>query len=1080
MSIVARIFTLIALMLLLVASGVLFNGLTLRQNRLKELRVDTEQLARVSEFDLIRILDGTYQLLGTLARLPVHGWDERACALLEATASADFEYDHLVAVDVNGIVECSSSGRSQTGIIVSDRKFLDRVFATRKLVVGMYGRGQLSGNEVLRVGQARVNDAGTVIGAVYAGINLTWLNTEVSRWQLGKNVRIYVADRNGILIASNSDAASIGGPISDDLKPFLFAKEIGTTETIKAGGVRELYGYVPVGAGPSAEFGIFVGRNVAAAIADINRSIFLNIAVALAGLIVSGVFAAVYIRHILALPFQNLLLAASRWRAGDWSARAGSGRNVPEFERLAAAFDGMAGEVSARDLALREREVILNAIAKCAAELVPAGTLAKAIPRILQTMGEAMGADRVIVLEVPPVGSPTILRYAWQGPAVSVEVHAEYFAALPSEVSAELALELHRESGVVNLRRCDVRGAVKDLFERFGIESNLQAPFSVDGTLFGVVAIDDCRVQRPWTPIEIEAASVLANLIGAAIARDRHLERISNADVVARNSPAIVYRMAANVSPPQITYVSDNIALTGNDPAELTGDIGRIIARIHPDDRSTVKSAITAATTGPGTAGSVEFRIADAGGTYHWVENRYNPMRDSEGRLLEIAGVLLDITARKATQEKLLFANTLLSTLTETMPDGIVVVDSDKKIISSNRRFSEIWRLRPALVETMDDVAVLSSVATSVKDPEAFAARVNYLYEHTWESAQDELETVDGKFLDRRTASLRADGQYLGRVWFFRDVTESRQAFERTQAMLERARRQLQMLGFLSKAESLISGDVDRLAQQITEQVTEVIGCERVNIWLFNDDATELRCIDLYEASSGTHSAGMVLQEPEFRHELRLLKDVLYIASDDALTNCGATGYAETYLKQHRISSKLDTLIEIGGRHLGLLCFEYVGGPHRWEHDEIVFARQIADKIGHGILVRQRGNEEEKRRLSEAALAGAQKIAHLGSWSFDAATKEASFSAESSRILGVDSATFGRTYEAYLSRVHPDDRARYAHAISDGITGQKGYVAEYRLVMDDGSIKWIHDIGENVYDSLGRHLGMTGTMQDIT
>src|ERR1700720_3905602 len=99
MSIVTRIFALIALTLLLVAGGVLFSGLQLRQNRIDELRSDTMQLAHIAELDMVRILEGTHQLLATLAKLPVgHGWDERACSIVSATASSDFEYDHIVAV----------------------------------------------------------------------------------------------------------------------------------------------------------------------------------------------------------------------------------------------------------------------------------------------------------------------------------------------------------------------------------------------------------------------------------------------------------------------------------------------------------------------------------------------------------------------------------------------------------------------------------------------------------------------------------------------------------------------------------------------------------------------------------------------------------------------------------------------------------------------------------------------------------------------------------------------------------------------------------------------------------------------
>jgi hypothetical protein len=129
-SIVTRIFMLIAVTLLLVASGELLSGLNLRQNRLDELRSDTMQLAHIAELDMIRILEGTHQLLATLAKLPVgHGWDERACSVVSATASSDFEYDHIVAVDGSGTRQCSSTLFMRSGTPMPDRELFDRIVA---------------------------------------------------------------------------------------------------------------------------------------------------------------------------------------------------------------------------------------------------------------------------------------------------------------------------------------------------------------------------------------------------------------------------------------------------------------------------------------------------------------------------------------------------------------------------------------------------------------------------------------------------------------------------------------------------------------------------------------------------------------------------------------------------------------------------------------------------------------------------------------------------------------------------------------------------------------------------------------
>ena len=355
MSIVKRIFLLIAVTLGLVAGGALFNGLHLLQKRSEELRGDTVQLARVADLDMGRVLDGTHQLLATLAKLPAgHGWDARACSVIEAAASSDFEYDHLVATDRDGIIQCSSNGPTYVGTAMPDRELLDRVVATAGFSVGVYGVGRLSQNEVIRVGFPVVDDAGAVVGTIYAGINLTWLNTAISEWQLGEKATIDITDRNGILIAHHPDPRRVGQPVADKLRPYLSVAGMGTAVVADVRGVSYLYGYVPINVGPSNDLGVFVGRDRGQALADVYRSIWLNAAVILIGLLLSAVFAVFYVRRFLSRPFQGLLTAAGRWRNGDWSARAGAVSGIPEFDRLASAFDGMAAEVSARDKALQK------------------------------------------------------------------------------------------------------------------------------------------------------------------------------------------------------------------------------------------------------------------------------------------------------------------------------------------------------------------------------------------------------------------------------------------------------------------------------------------------------------------------------------------------------------------------------------------------------------------------------------------------------------------------------------------------------------------------------------------------------
>jgi PAS domain S-box-containing protein len=127
-----------------------------------------------------------------------------------------------------------------------------------------------------------------------------------------------------------------------------------------------------------------------------------------------------------------------------------------------------------------------------------------------------------------------------------------------------------------------------------------------------------------------------------------------------------------------------------------------------------------------------------------------------------------------------------------------------------------------------------------------------------------------------------------------------------------------------------------------------------------------------------------------------------------------------------------------------------------------------------------RKQAEEGLRQSEAELAEAQRVAKLGSWSFDLATNALRWSKELYRVFDLEETTFGNTYEAFLSRVHPDDRPRVLQANAEARAGGKPFELEYRVLARAGQVKTIREIGYAVKDATGKVMSLFGTAQDIT
>jgi len=129
--------------------------------------------------------------------------------------------------------------------------------------------------------------------------------------------------------------------------------------------------------------------------------------------------------------------------------------------------------------------------------------------------------------------------------------------------------------------------------------------------------------------------------------------------------------------------------------------------------------------------------------------------------------------------QKLNLRNIILSTQQEAAYDGILVVDENVKILSINRRFVELWGVPTDLIGNQDNKPLLQFIADRLADPSAFLKHVQYLCAHRRETSQEEIELKDGRIFDRFSAPMFGeDNKYYGRVWYFRDITERKQAEE--------------------------------------------------------------------------------------------------------------------------------------------------------------------------------------------------------------------------------------------------------------------------------------------------------------
>ncbi|MBI5739394.1 MAG: PAS domain S-box protein [Nitrospirae bacterium] len=136
--------------------------------------------------------------------------------------------------------------------------------------------------------------------------------------------------------------------------------------------------------------------------------------------------------------------------------------------------------------------------------------------------------------------------------------------------------------------------------------------------------------------------------------------------------------------------------------------------------------------------------------------------------------------------------------------------------------------------------------------------------------------------------------------------------------------------------------------------------------------------------------------------------------------------------------------------------------------------------VAHDITGRKKA--ENKLRESAERLNRAQEIAHLGSWELDLVNNTLAWSDEIYRIFGLQPQEFDATYEAFLARVHPDDRAAVDAAYSGSIReGKDSYETEHRIVRkDNGEVRVVHEKCEHIRDASGNIIRSLGMVHDIT
>ena len=176
----------------------------------------------------------------------------------------------------------------------------------------------------------------------------------------------------------------------------------------------------------------------------------------------------------------------------------------------------------------------------------------------------------------------------------------------------------------------------------------------------------------------------------------------------------------------------------------------------------------------------LENRYLKKNGDIVWTLDSTSAAHNASGEVTMFIVIAEDITEHKRVEDQLKWKSAFLEAQVNAALDGILVIDKNGMKISQNQRFIDLWNIPKEIADEADHRRRFAWIKSQIKNPEPFATRVAYLYEHPDESSRDELELISGKFIERYSTSVKdSDGNYYGRIWIYHDITDQKRGEKR-------------------------------------------------------------------------------------------------------------------------------------------------------------------------------------------------------------------------------------------------------------------------------------------------------------
>ena len=458
----------------------------------------------------------------------------------------------------------------------------------------------------------------------------------------------------------------------------------------------------------------------------------------------------------------------------------------------------------------------------------------------------------------------------------------------------------------------------------------------------------------------------------------------------------------------------------------------------------------------------VENPILTRSGEERLIEWRNTVLRDDEGRVIGTFSSGTDITERNQAEAQVRLQSAALNAAA----NAIVITDRAGLIEWVNPAFSDLTGYTAAEAVGKDP----GKLVKSDYHDQAFYKSLwdTILSGQVWRGEMINRRKDDSLYTEEQAITPLRDAQ--GEISHFiavkQDITERKRAEEEI-----RQRAQLSALG---AAVGLSLTDTDSLAralQQCAEALVTHLGAAFARIWTLNEREGVLEL----QASAGLYTH---LNGPHGKVPLGQFK-IGRIARDRKphLTNT-VIGDPEVndqeWARREGMVAFAGHPLIVEGRVVGVMA---LFARHALSDAVISALASVADHIALGI---ERHRSAEALRTAEERMRFALQSANVGIWDMDYTTGVLRWSEILESQYGLQPGTFGGTFEAFVERIHPDDRASVLETVGKAMKSGADFSILNRSIWPDGTVRWLSGAGRIHLGEHGEPVRGVGISLDVT